>query len=138
MRQIHCAIEHLDRGDYECAITLAGAAEGMLPNTEDPTFRHKVKDMANAMPKDEVVPEGKKAAWEPNDIINWLKHGSINGKNGKPGERYENLTIPDSEWMGVVYRAIDKFGKFYELTPQMKSWCNSMRETLLAEKQAKT
>jgi tRNA threonylcarbamoyladenosine modification (KEOPS) complex Cgi121 subunit len=27
MRQIHAAIEHLHRGDFECAITLAAAAE---------------------------------------------------------------------------------------------------------------
>jgi hypothetical protein len=28
LRQLHAAIDHLHDGDYECAITLAGAAEG--------------------------------------------------------------------------------------------------------------
>lgn len=48
MRQIHCAIEHLERGDFECAITLAAAAEGMLPEPEKPYLRHKVKAMAKS------------------------------------------------------------------------------------------
>jgi hypothetical protein len=39
MRQIHAAIEHLDRGDFECAITLAAAGEEMLPPTDDLHFR---------------------------------------------------------------------------------------------------
>jgi hypothetical protein len=128
MRQIHCAIEHMERGDYECAITLAGAAEGMLPSTEDPTVRHKVGETARDLPKDEQAPEGHKVGWKPNDFINWLKHGEVNK------ERCENATIPDDEWMMAIYRAIDKFGKFYELTPQMLSCCDSMRETLLEQK----
>jgi tRNA threonylcarbamoyladenosine modification (KEOPS) complex Cgi121 subunit len=39
MRQIHGAIEHLERGDIECAITLAAAVEGMLPERGKPYFR---------------------------------------------------------------------------------------------------
>jgi hypothetical protein len=128
MRQIHRAIEHIERGDYECAITLAGAAEGMLPKTNDPTFRHKIGEMAKALPKDEQIPDGQKALWQPNDFINWLKHGEVNG------ERYDSATIPDDEWMTTVYRAINKFAKFYELTPQIEACCKSMRDALLREK----
>ena len=36
MRQIHAAIDHLPRGDFECAITLAAAGEGMLPAIDNP------------------------------------------------------------------------------------------------------
>jgi hypothetical protein len=38
MRQIHAAIKHLDRGDFECAITLAAAGEEMLPPKDKPHF----------------------------------------------------------------------------------------------------
>jgi hypothetical protein len=97
MRQIHCAIEHLERGDYECAITLAGAAEGMLPETEEEHFRQKVIELSN-------TPEIKAAggATGPNDYINWLKHASI----VRGGPRIDNATIPAEESVAVVWRAI--------------------------------
>ena len=41
MRQIHCAIEHLHRGDYECAITLAGAAEKYIAGHPEIGFVHR-------------------------------------------------------------------------------------------------
>jgi hypothetical protein len=37
----------LRKGDYECAITLAGAAEGMLPETDEAHFRQKVIELSN-------------------------------------------------------------------------------------------
>jgi len=46
MRQIHGAIEHVYRGDYECAITLASAAEGMLAEPDEAYLRHRVKDLS--------------------------------------------------------------------------------------------
>ena len=46
MRQINRAIDHAIQGEYECAITLAGAAEGMLPETWKPHFRQKIKNFA--------------------------------------------------------------------------------------------
>ena len=48
MRQMHCAIEHIERGDYECAITLAAAAENMLPEPEKPYFRGRVKKLSES------------------------------------------------------------------------------------------
>lgn len=53
MRQIHAAIEHAEIQNYECAITLAAAAEGMLPATENEHFHKKVKDFAAALPEAE-------------------------------------------------------------------------------------
>ena len=35
-RQIGAALVHLHKGDLECAISLAAAAEGTLPPTEEP------------------------------------------------------------------------------------------------------
>jgi hypothetical protein len=112
MRQIHCAIEHLERGDFECAITLAAAAEGMLPEPEKPYFRGKVKAMSES--------EGIKAAGGaigPNDHSNWLKHGTLNNA------RVENATIPDEESVVWICRAISKFNAVYDdLSPQMISF----------------
>jgi hypothetical protein len=113
MRQIHCAIEHVYRGDYECAITLAAAAEGMLPDTDEPHFRQKEVELSKS-------PEIKAAggAIGPNDYINWLKHGSFGG-----GPRVENATIPAEESLKTVWRAITKYRASYDdLSPQMLSF----------------
>ncbi len=124
MRQIHCAIEHLHRGDYECAITLAGAAEGILPDTWKPHFREKVKALSNSP---EIKAEG--GATGANDYINWLKHGSFKG-----GSRIENATIPAEESVAVVYRAITKYNAVYDdLSPQMFSFLNWLKEWLEGE-----
>lgn len=114
MRQIHRAIDHLHAGDYECAITLAGAAEGILPETWKPHFRQKVKEFTKA-------PEIQEAggATGENDFINWLKHGSL--KRGGP--RFETVTISAEESLVVVYRAITKYRAVYDdLSPQMSSY----------------
>jgi hypothetical protein len=122
MRQIHAAIEHQQRQDYECAITLAAAAEGMLPATDEPHFRQKVKEFAASLP-DTV--EGAK---NPNDVITWLKHGTYNGKKS------ETATIDHSESLVVIGRAITKFFAVYDdVSPQMQSWAKTVREELLAE-----
>ncbi|MBR0991900.1 hypothetical protein JQ580_14400 [Bradyrhizobium japonicum] len=119
MRQIHCAIEHLHRGDYECVITLAGAAEGMLPETWKPHFRQKVK----AFSKSPEIQEQGGAVGE-NDYINWLKHGSL--KRG--GLRFETATISAEESLIVVYRAVTKYNAVYEdFSPQMLSYLSWLK-----------
>jgi hypothetical protein len=123
MRQIHAAIEHINRGDFECAITLAGAAEGILPETNSPHFRQKMIALEKAMPQ---VDKRFKGA---NNFINWLKHGSII----KDGPRFENATIGLIDPLATIYRAITKFEVTYEeLSPQMtayKSWLAAELET---------
>ena len=115
MRQINAAIEHLHRQDFECAITLAGAAEGMLPDTDAPHFRKRVKELS-------AHPEIKAAggATGPNDYINWLKHGTM----VKGGPRMETATITEVEVIGTIWRAITKFQITYTdvRTPQMLSF----------------
>jgi hypothetical protein len=123
MRQIHAAIEHHLRQDYECAITLAAAAEGMVPATGTPHFHQKVKEFAASLPDDL---EGAK---NPNDVIVWLKHGTYKG--GK----CETATIDNSETPVIIWRAISKFFAVYgDLSPQMQSWATSIRAELAAEK----
>jgi hypothetical protein len=65
MRQIHAAIEHLQRGDFECAMTLAAAGEGMLPPTDEPHFRELAR------------------MTEVNDIVDWLRHGPMKDKENR-------------------------------------------------------
>jgi hypothetical protein len=126
MRQIHAAIEHLHRGDFECAITLAGAGEGMLPETDEPTFRQKVKALSASA---EIKAEG--GATGPNDYINWLKHGSLI----RGGPRVENARITELEVIATIWRAITKFEVVYvvvsaDQTPQMLSFANWARAHL--------
>lgn len=124
MRQINRAIDHLLTGEYECAITLAGAAEGMLPDTWKPHFRQRLQKFSKwAAIKEEGGATG------PNDYKNWLKHGSFSG-----GPRIEAATIPAEESVAMVYRAITKYNAVYDdLSPQMLSFINWMGEWLQKE-----
>jgi hypothetical protein len=119
MRQINAAIDYLHRGDFECAITLAGAGEGMLPQTDNPHFLQKVRALAAALPETE---EGAKG---PNDYINWLKHGTLT----KGGPRIENARITEFEVIVAIWRAITKFKAVYvtvdaDRTSQMLGFAN--------------
>lgn len=125
MRQINAATDHLHREDFECAITLAGAAEGMLPETDASHFRQKLKALPASV---EVKAAG--GATGANDYINWLKHGSFSG-----GPRVESATITELEVIATIWRAITKFEAIYgdgpkERTPQMLSFANWARAHL--------
>jgi hypothetical protein len=123
MRQMHCAIEHIERGDYECAITLAAAAENMLPEPEKPYFRGKVKKLSES---EQIKAAG--GAVGPNDYYVWLKHGTLNGV------KTEVVTIPDEESVVWIYRAISKFEAVYnDRSPQMTSFCRWAIDWLMAE-----
>ncbi len=124
MRQINAAIERMHRGDYECAITLAGAAEGMLAEPETEYFRNKVKALAKSFPK------GVRGAG-PNDCINWLNHATLE----PGGERVETATITLLEVIVTIWRAIPKFQAIFgasdaDRTPQMIGFENWAREYL--------
>jgi hypothetical protein len=126
MRQIHAAIEHLHRGDCECAITLAAAGEGMLPPTDKPIFLDKVSALGEKLG---AQPDGVTGA---NDVINWLKHGEIKDKVTGKNKRHETATIEELEAITVIYRGITKFDAIFEdqKTPQMLGFKNWARERL--------
>jgi hypothetical protein len=69
-RQIDAAIDALKAGDFDTALTLAGAAEGMIPSTGTDVFS-KLKDSPKALER------LSKKDWI--NLINqkfyWLKHG---------------------------------------------------------------
>jgi hypothetical protein len=82
MRQIHAAMGHLQRGDSECAMTLAAAGDGMLPSTDEPEFRELAR------------------MTEVNDIVDWLRHGPMKDKeNRRRGRGHE-----ESEAIFVISR----------------------------------
>jgi hypothetical protein len=104
--QIIGAIEHFEDGEYECAITLAGAAEGVLPNTEEPHLNQKLRAWFSQL-------VCKTPADDPNAMINWLKHP------GGPA----TATISEAEVIGTIQRAISKFSAVHGgITPRMKKF----------------
>lgn len=98
-RQIDAAIDHLFKREFECAITLAGAAETMLPDeTEKPyIFASAAKH-----------PLFKKA--ELNDVINWLKHYKLP----------DTKIIFERDVVIVVFRAMSKYVAVFNEAPE--SW----------------
>jgi hypothetical protein len=100
MRQIHAAIDHLYKSEFESAITLASAAEGILPKTEKPHLFQKIKKVAKALPADTPGATGI------NDFTNWTKHGT-----------HETATISEQDAIEVVTRAISKFVLYMEQNP---------------------
>ncbi|MCG8358747.1 MAG: hypothetical protein MI920_24540 [Kiloniellales bacterium] len=90
-RQIKAAISHLQKGELDCAITLAGAAEGILPATGDPHLFKAIRECPEA--------EGI----DLNLVINWLKHA----------EGPEPVNISEFEATLTIARAISKFIAVY-------------------------
>lgn len=90
MRQIKAAIEHLHKGQLECAITLAAAGEGQLPES---TVEYLFRLLQRLKPQEDF-----------NLFINWLKHPS----------GPEKATISEFEAVLVIARAIQKFVAAYE------------------------
>jgi hypothetical protein len=102
-RQIVAAIDHLHKKDYECAITLAGAAEGQVPERSS---SHLFRIIRKYFTSDEA-----------NAMIHWLKHPS--GPDG--------AEITEQEVVVTIIRAIQKYVSAYETThPHFETfshWC---------------
>ena len=84
-RQIENAIVMFRDGKLDCAITLAAAAEGMLPKTDEPHLRQELQPYHEELGL--------------NHVIIWLKHA---------GEPF-NVEIAEAEAVIVIARAITKF-----------------------------
>jgi hypothetical protein len=106
MRQIHAAMTHLQRGDFECAMTLAAAGEAMLPPTDEPHYR-LLAGMTEVGP-----------------LVDWLRHGPMADKKASGGRCGQSVTIEESDVIFVIYRAITKFDAVFgdQKTPQMVSF----------------
>lgn len=102
LEQIHAAIWHCRNEAFECAVTLAAAAEGLLPTTGDP---HLFQLLVNG--------PIARSDFDYNAMINWLKH---------PTGPDENI-IPEFEVAIVIVRAISKFNAIYSTgSPAMRDF----------------
>ena len=97
-RQTEAAIRMFHEGKFDCAITLAAAAEGMLPDTNDP---HLFQALRGAEEFQEL---------KLNLMINWLKHSN------SPETRANVATLNEFEAAFVIARAITKFNAVYHLS----------------------
>ena len=109
MRQIHAAIEHWRRGDFECAIALASTAAEMLPDVDEPHFR-ELQNISRV-----------------NDISNWLIRGASRERL-KSGQ-IDTVVIEELDTVLAIHRAILKFEAVFwnDKTPQMQSFRNCAR-----------
>jgi hypothetical protein len=122
MRQIHAAIDHLHRGDFECAITLAAAGAGMLPAIDNP--HSFLKEMA-LIP----MPASSYVEARVNEVIDWLAHGISDGT------RIELIQISELEMIAAIFRAISRFELVYGLTPQMRQFAKCAISTLQSQEE---
>jgi hypothetical protein len=91
-RQTAAAIDHFHRKDYECAITLAGAAEGQI---KEKSSNHLFRLIRAKFSKDET-----------NLFINWMKHSS----------GPDRAEISEQECVVTIIRAIQKYVGAYSAT----------------------
>jgi hypothetical protein len=116
LRQTCAAIEHLHKKDYECAITLAGAAEGQV---KEKTTNHLFRLILKTFRSDEA-----------NVFIHWLKHPS----------GLDKAEITEQEVVVTIIRAVQKFVDTYEEShPRFETfseWCiaNGYTKKPLTEK----
>jgi hypothetical protein len=73
LRHIEAAIAAFERGLFDVAITLAGAAEGMTPATDAPHFFTHLRDHPRAA---DIVSNKKQWVTMLNAERNWLKHNN--------------------------------------------------------------
>jgi len=107
-RQIHAAILHFHAGDFECVITLCSAAEGQMPEPNEPT--HLLRILQRAIVKHPATDNQRE---DFNYVATWMKHGSGN----------EEVEI--EEWQTIFWlnRAISKYRAVYRImTPEMKDF----------------
>jgi hypothetical protein len=107
-RQITAAIEHFEKSEYECAITLAGAAEGQLTTKDDDGYLFK--ELKGRKP-----PEFKnEIEWRDwlNAARDWLKH---------PTPQWgDDWDIDEFSAGLMIARAINKFNWAYgQVTQRM-------------------
>jgi hypothetical protein len=99
-RQIDAAIDALKTGDFDIALTLAGAAEGMIPSTETAVFA-KLRDSPKVLER--LSKKGLDQPHQPGALL--VEHG------GEPAMEIERWTAAF-----IIARASSKIEKW---TPKM-------------------
>ena len=98
LRQIRAAIGDFELNQYECAMTLAGAGESILPE-------NSLMHLFNVL-------KGKFSGKELNLFRNWLKHASGPDK----------MTIDELEVVVAIARAIQKYGEVHADFQKFSDW----------------
>jgi hypothetical protein len=115
LSQIHGAIAHLHAQEYECAITLAGAAEDLLIHAEPD---HLWKVLMQRRPADH---NEKEWAAMFNETRNWLKHPTEDLSDERQIDEFETVIM--------LIRATSKFiGKYRKGSSEMEAfieWCRA-------------
>jgi hypothetical protein len=114
--QIHSAIKLFYKSEFECSITLAGAAEGILPDDLQNISLYRILRERQTEKLEKL---------DLNFVQNWLKHGTfkLDGKQ----VMLESMRITPFLAVFSIQRAITKFAAVYGGdTPQMAKfmkWC---------------
>jgi hypothetical protein len=120
--QILTALSLLHEGQWECAITLAGAAEGQIEDAERPTL---FKMLKNAETRKRFKNEREYVAFV-NEARDWLKHG---------GDQ-KDKTIYEWEAIIMVGRALSKYLSAYrdnlDEVKAFDKWCKAKGFTTVA------
>ena len=105
-RQTEAAIDALQRGDYDVAVTLAGAAEGMIQREGPHMFAH-LRDSPRAKEK------MSKKEWIAtlNRELYWLKHGGQN-----------EMAIECADAAFLITRAASKLEKWTPKMDEFRVW----------------
>jgi hypothetical protein len=107
IEQINAAIEQAENGKLAAAITLAAAAEGSLPATDNDHLIKRINEL------------GLFKKLDMNAIITWLKHDT--------GQ--ETAEILELEAHATIMRAISKFAATYNgVTQKMRAFLTKMEE----------
>jgi hypothetical protein len=114
LRHINAAILHFHAREYECAITLIGAAEDLIGNVNSV---HLWEVLKNERPDGHSE---KEWATILNATRDWLKHATA-----QLGDERE---ITQFEAMIIIFRAVYKFfARYNEVTRDMEhfyEWCH--------------
>jgi hypothetical protein len=125
-RQVEEAIKALARGDFDVAVTLAGAAEGMFENRSGMWEFMLHSSTAAAVATTLELERDKKLVSSLNDIRDWLKHECSAAGQSK--------TITTADAANMIARAMSKLEKenwsppmlqfkdWYERSVKMDSW----------------
>lgn len=110
IRQIEAAIEALEMGRFECAVTLAAAAEGMLPEKPDQALFSGLVDH----PKRPAHITRKQFITVLNLERDWLKHATPDF----PPEM--EITLSDAAFM--IIRAMARLDRWSGEMSDFKDW----------------
>jgi hypothetical protein len=127
-RQTDAAIDALFRGDFDIAITLAGAAEGMIER-DGPHLWTFLSDLKKVRERIAILEGGQTEPVERKAWISTLNSGRDWLKHSAGGETLTNDRVPAAI---MISRAASKLEKWTPRMEQFKAWLMVNFEDVLA------